>query len=64
MCYNDCVYFKFNPMTGDDSCKRPNDGCCPDEIESFYCIDCDEEYQLPEETEACPICGCDELIEI
>ena len=30
----------------------------------YYCPNCDEEYELPEDIEECPICGVDELEEI
>lgn len=37
MCYNACVYFKFNPMEGTDRCMRPNGSPClddePEEVE-------------------------------
>lgn len=29
-----------------------------DELIPTYCIACNEEYSLPEDTENCPICGC------
>jgi hypothetical protein len=64
MCYNACEYFKFNPMDGTDRCVRPNDGPCPDELASVYCKKCEEEYELPEGSETCPVCGNDELEEI
>jgi len=64
MCYNDCEYFKFNPMTGADKCVRPNDGPCPDEIINLFCVECDEEYEMIIGDDICPVCGCDELIEI
>ena len=28
------------------------------DTEIIYCIACNEEYSLPEDTEICPICGC------
>ena len=30
----------------------------------FYCLVCDEEYDLPEDTIACPICYYDDLREL
>lgn len=27
----------------------------------FHCPKCDEEYYLSEETEECPVCGCNEI---
>lgn len=30
----------------------------------IFCTICEEEYDLPEDTETCPICGGSELIEI
>lgn len=28
----------------------------------FYCPDCDEEYNLPENQIACPLCDCDKMV--
>jgi RNA polymerase subunit RPABC4/transcription elongation factor Spt4 len=30
--------------------------------ELYYCVDCEEEYLLPDDTEQCPICNNNELI--
>lgn len=63
MCYNDCEFFKFNPLEGDGRCTLFKKSICPSEKIFFYCIECDEEYELSVDTTICPICGCDELIE-
>lgn len=31
MCYNDCGFFHFNPMTGGDRCSLPKNEGCPQE---------------------------------
>jgi len=61
MCHNNCDFFTFNPIQGTDSCALPSGSVCPDEMIHYYCKHCDEEYQLPEDTEICIICGEDEL---
>ena len=30
----------------------------------FYCPDCDEEYNLPEDQIACPLCDCDQMVSL
>ena len=44
MCYNSCSFFKFNPMTGDDSCSLPKDDLCPDEEDEM-----EEDYEEEQE---------------
>lgn len=64
VCYDQCQFFRFNPMTGEDSCKRPNDGYCPDEVKEMFCTECQEEHEILIGNDICPACGCDELIEV
>lgn len=40
-----------------------NDDIKPENV-FFYCLECDEEYDLPEDTIACPICNYDDLREL
>ncbi len=56
MCYNNCTYFWWNPLTGNDGCSRPGpcveDVCsyCGEELDSCECICevCDEYRQVCE----------------
>jgi len=41
------------PINDDDDIKPEND--------TAFCPNCQEEYRLPEDTEACPICGSEHL---
>lgn len=40
-----------------------DDDITPDNI-WFYCPDCDEEYNLPETQITCPLCDCDQMVEL
>jgi len=43
MCYNNCQYFRFNPLTGKDRCLLPKGEQCPDEVEEEEIEEQDEE---------------------
>jgi hypothetical protein len=43
MCYNNCQYSSFNPITGEDRCRLPKGAQCPDEVEAEDEIDDDDE---------------------
>lgn len=30
----------------------------------FFCPDCNEEYSLPEDQISCPLCDCDQMVEL
>ena len=52
MCYNNCRYFEFNPMTGTDRCTRGRNPC-PDS--AYECSECG--LTMEEHFEECPECG-------
>lgn len=58
MCYCNCTYEHFNPLTGDCHCKRGKNPC-PEDIEEevFTCLNCNYEF-IPDNIEnfLCPNC--------
>lgn len=42
---------------------KDNDDIKPENV-FFYCLECDEEYDLPEDTITCPLCNYDDLREL
>jgi hypothetical protein len=43
MCYNNCIFERFNPITGDCTCNRGSNQC-PEEIK--VCENCGEEISF------------------
>ena len=58
MCYNNCIYEHFNPVTGTCTCHRGKNPC-PEEYELVFCRECDEQVEVPVGEETCPECGTD-----
>ena len=53
MCYNNCQYENYNPMTGDCHCRRGSNPC-PEEEELIMCPYCETEQEL---SDTCTECG-------
>ncbi len=52
MCYNNCEYEVYNPVTGDSHCHRGKNPCPETLITCGYC-----DYEMPDIEEECPRCG-------
>ena len=46
-----------------DEADHDKDDIAPENV-WFYCMECDEEYHLPEDSITCPICDYDDLREL
>lgn len=55
-----CTTTKFENYVGTFSVEVPDMNHNYDK-DWFYCPDCNEEYELPEDTDECPICGSDQI---
>lgn len=58
MCFSNCRYESFNPLTGVCTCKRDTHPC-PEESMTSICPYCDKEYEVPDDTDSleCPHCN-------
>jgi hypothetical protein len=54
---------RLQPLTGTNKSVsfHQEDDIAPENV-WFYCPDCDEEYHLPEDYVACPLCDCDQMV--
>jgi len=57
MCYNNCRFESYNPVTGNCACRRGSNPC-PEELEDITCVYCGFEFE-PDggDNEECPDCG-------